>query len=162
MVIQSDEKYQERKALEAKMQEGDEVKKDRLFAEMRKYSTSLLTLSLLYAKNFEETGADITKKWMVAMEQNEILQRVFNKGYEEGIEKGREIYLEELKRKEEIEKTRQKEEFRDIKVVKPSPASVISVDEFIRQNTVQQPHRNVVQPTDAQHRRKGTKKRRKR
>lgn len=124
----------------------DEELKEELLESLRLESVSILALAHMYARRLEETGADITEKWTVALEQNAVLQRVYNKGYVEGLQKGRELEREKINQSNNTATSR----------------AYISVDEFIRQNTVQQPRRNVVQPANAQHSRKSTKKRHKR
>ena len=63
---------------------GEGIRKLDLINELEKYNIGLLELALLYARNFEDFGEDITKKWETAEEQREKLQEIYNKGYEDG------------------------------------------------------------------------------
>ena len=141
MVIDRNPNIPKQKEAERKLAMSDDERKDSLLEKLRAESTSIVLLAYMYAKNFEETGADITERWTTMEQQNAVLQKVYNKGYEDGIDKGKELEREKNKR---------------------DNATNISVDEFIRQNTVQRTQRNVVQPTDVKYRRKSTKKRHKR
>ena len=141
MVIDKSPNIPKQKEAERKLAMSDDERKDSLLEKLRAESTSIVLLAYMYAKNFEETGADITERWTTMEQQNAVLQKVYNKGYEDGIDKGKELEREKNKR---------------------DNATNISVDEFIRQNTVQRTQRNVVQPSDVQYRRKSTKKRHKR
>ena len=58
-----------------KLEDGEEVRKRRLLEALSKESVDVITLACMYAKSFERYGtADI-----------ETLQRVYNKGYEDGL-----------------------------------------------------------------------------
>jgi hypothetical protein len=95
MVVNSDPSRKRQLELERELNIPEDVRKDAMFAEMRKESLSLITLAYMYAKNFAETGLNITERWTVALEQNELIQRVYDKGYTEGyaegVQKGREL-----------------------------------------------------------------------
>lgn len=89
MVINHDPNYEKKKQLEEKLNTPEDVQKEALIAELRKESVSIICLALMYAKNFEETQEDLTRR-LINVEQNaDLLQRIYNKGYEEGFEKGK-------------------------------------------------------------------------
>ena len=94
MVINNDTNRAKQKEAEAKLSRSDDEIKNEIFEKMRAESVAVITLAYYYAKNFEETGADITKRWQTMQEQNSILQLAYNKGYEEGLAKGREMERE--------------------------------------------------------------------
>lgn len=77
---------------------ADEQKED-FIAELRKERTDILCLALMYAKNFEETGEDITKRLITADKNIDLLQAVYNKGYQEGLEKGKEFERERQRKR---------------------------------------------------------------
>ena len=86
--------------------EDESVQKENLLNEMRKESLAIICLALMYAKNFEETGMDITTRWVTAEQQADALQKCFDKGYntgyQDGIKSGREFErkkMEKMQRK---------------------------------------------------------------
>ena len=89
MVINKDPNYEKRKQAEKKLNTPEDLQKEALIAELRKESVSVICLAMMYAKNFEETQEDLTRR-LINVEQNtDLLQRIYNKGYEEGYDKGR-------------------------------------------------------------------------
>lgn len=66
---------------------SEDERKDDILSKLRQESLSIIYLAYMYAKNFEETGFDVTTKWATMEEQNKILQQVYNKGYEDGLRK---------------------------------------------------------------------------
>lgn len=83
--------------------EPDDVRKERLLAEMRKRSVDLITLALVYADNFELTTTDVTKRWETTKMQTDALQAAYNKGFSDGVERERqkadEVKLQGIKSK---------------------------------------------------------------
>lgn len=69
----------------------EDEQKEALISELRKESVSIICLALMYAKNFEETQEDLTKRLINVNQNADLLQRVYNKGYEDGLSKGREM-----------------------------------------------------------------------
>lgn len=102
MVINNDPNYEKNKKNEERLNRTEEERKDALFAELRKESSSIICLAVMYAKNFEETGEDITQKWITAEQQADALQRYYDKGfrqgYQEGIQKGREYERKKMEK----------------------------------------------------------------
>jgi len=94
MVLNRDANYEKRKQAEERLNRSEEVQKESLISELRKESTSMLCLALMYAKNFEGTEEDITRGLINVNQNVDLLQRVYNKGYEEGINKGKELERE--------------------------------------------------------------------
>ena len=72
----------------------EDERKEELILKLREESVSIICLALMYAKNFEETGEDLTRRLINANQNAELLQRIYNKGYEEGLIKGRELERE--------------------------------------------------------------------
>lgn len=91
MVIRNDPDYKKKKAAEERLNKGEVAKKEEFLAELRKERVDILCLALMYAKNFEETGEDITKRLITADKNVDLLQAVYNKGYREGLAKGKEL-----------------------------------------------------------------------
>lgn len=77
----------------------EEEQKEALISELRKESVSIICLALMYAKNLEETEEDLTRRLINVNQNADLLQRVYNKGYEEGLSKGRELERERNKNK---------------------------------------------------------------
>ena len=69
----------------------EDEQKESLISELRKESVSIICLALMYAKNFEETGEDLTQRLINVNQNADLLQRIYNKGYEDGMIKGREM-----------------------------------------------------------------------
>jgi flagellar biosynthesis/type III secretory pathway protein FliH len=95
MVINKDPNYDKKRQAEAQLNQSEDVRKEALIAELRKESVSIICLALMYAKNFEETQEDLTKRLLNVEQNADLLQRIYNKGYEEGIEKGKELEREQ-------------------------------------------------------------------
>ena len=94
MVVKSNPKHKQQRENERRLIVIEEEQKRKLLENLKGESVTIITLAYMYAKNFEETGADITEKWKTMEEQNTILQGIYNKGYEEGFRKGRELERE--------------------------------------------------------------------
>lgn len=85
MVINNDPNYEKRKAAEEKLNRSEEEVKEELIGELRKESTGILCLALMYAKNFEETGEDLTQR-LITVEQNaNLLEAMYKKGVDDTI-----------------------------------------------------------------------------
>lgn len=84
MVLNSDPNSERIKKNEERINRSDDEVKENLLSQLREESVSIITLAYMYAKNFEETGADITQRWATMEQQNAILQQVYNKGFSEG------------------------------------------------------------------------------
>ena len=109
--------------------------KERMLAQMREESLTVICLAYMYAKNFEETGVDITTRWATMEQQNKILQEVYNRGYKDALQKIQEDNTNNNRN---------------------------HVNGGNRANTVSEPFRNVVQPANAKSHGKGKGKRHKR
>lgn len=88
MVVNRDPKYVKPIA------KTEDERKEELISELRKESVSIICLALMYAKNFEETEEDLTRRLINVNQNADLLQRIYNKGYEEGLIKGRELERE--------------------------------------------------------------------
>lgn len=150
MIVNKDPEYDRRRANEEKLKISDDEHKDKLLGELRKESVSIICLAWMYAKNFEALGFDVTERWVTAEQQGEAVEKIYRKGYTDGILKGREIEGEAIRKRLEIQKSRQ------------ANVEFDYLDRYVGENNVSGALRNVVQPTDGQHRRNCTKKRRKR
>ena len=149
MVINNDPDYELKKKAQERLNRTEEERKDALFAELRNESVSIICLAVVYAKNFEEIGEDVTKKWETVQQQTAILEKAYNKGFEEGVIKGREAEREQIKK--------------NYKLVRTNPHfSEPNTNSKVRTDTVSGARRDLVQQTDEPHRRNCTKKRRKR
>lgn len=76
----------------------EDERKEELISKIREESVSIICLALMYAKNLEETQEDITQRLITVNQNADLLQRVYNKGYEEGLSKGRELEREKNNR----------------------------------------------------------------
>lgn len=99
VVINNDPNYEKKKEAEEKLNRSEDERKEALIAELRKESASIICLALMYAKNLEETGEDITRRLINVNQNADLLQKVYNKGYEEGLYKGRELEREKQNNK---------------------------------------------------------------
>ena len=138
MVIQNSKDQQKQKELERKLSASEDERKEDILGKLRKESSSIITLAYMYAKNFEETGADITQRWATMQEQNAILQQVYNRGYEEGLDKGRALEHEKY-----------------AKIF--DNALNGGINGIARQNPIPKPYGNLVQPTNAKSGKKSAK-----
>lgn len=114
---------------------SEDERKDKMLAQLRNESLSIICLAYMYAKNFEETGFDVTTKWATMEEQNRILQEVYNRGYKDALQKIQEDNTN---------------------------ADSNHVNGGIGENTISESSRNVVQPANGKNRRKGKGKRHRR
>ena len=65
--------------------ESAEVRKKQEFIDlMRQMPIQTLAIAYLYAKNYKEYGADVTKTWLTATENASLLERAYRKGYYDG------------------------------------------------------------------------------
>lgn len=144
MIIHDSSAYEKKKEEEKRLNRDEDELKEQFLQELRKESVSIICLASLYAKNFEEIGIDVTKKWETTQQQTDALEIAYKKGYSEGILKGMEAERELIEKTEEI------------RANSVNPHSVFGEDQ------IQRALGNVVQPTDGKHRRNCTKKRRKR
>ena len=122
-----------------------------LLNELRKESIAVLTLAYGYAKNFAETGVDITEKWVTTEQQTQVLEQIYKRAYEEGLIRGREIGEKTKESIKRIQESRIDDDYDYF-------------DDDDRQDRISrairnQAHGNVVQPTNAQRHGKGKKKR---
>lgn len=46
-----------------------------------------LQLAFLYAKNYAEYGEDVTRTWLTAVEQTNILEKAYRKGYYDALQR---------------------------------------------------------------------------
>ena len=151
MVINKDPEYEKRRAAQERLERTEDERKKDLLAQMQNESTSVLALAMFYAKGYEEYGVDITEKWVTTQQQTAVLQQIFNKGYEQGIKRGRELERESIKNMEKHRAETKHEPFYDV-----------NANGNFGKDTISRSLRNVVQPANEQHRRNSTKKRRKR
>ena len=64
----------------------EDEKKEMLLDELRKESLSIISLAVMYAKGYKDTGEDVTKIYKTAEEQRAKFQEIYNKGFEDGYE----------------------------------------------------------------------------
>ena len=142
MVINNDPDYEKKRAAKEKLEEGEFVRRRRLLDQFMDCSSSVIALAFMYAKNFEETGSDVTEKWITAEQQAEALQRYYNKGYNTGYGDG-------------LSKGREHERKRIQKVIETASRS--SADSIIRKDPIFRSLGNLVQPTNGQSSKKCSK-----
>ena len=83
MVVKNDSRHQQQKELEAKLNIDEEIRKEQLLAELKESSFSVICLAVMYAKNFEEMGVDVTKRLITANQNVEILEAAYKKGVDD-------------------------------------------------------------------------------
>lgn len=59
--------------------------KQSLWAEFEKQSEAVLTLAYMYARGYDLAGEDVTKAWTNAVRNNQIIEEVYRKGYEDAL-----------------------------------------------------------------------------
>lgn len=142
MVINNDPDYEKKRAAKDRLEEGEFARRRRLLDQFMDCSSSIIALAFMYAKNFEETGFDVTEKWVTAEQQADALQRYYDKGYQngygDGIQKGREYEREKIKRINEI-------------------ASRSSADSIIRKSAVPGAYGNLLQSPNGKSSKKRSK-----
>ena len=69
---------------EEKPKEPNRRTREQILGELKRESTGVLCLALMYAQGYKKFGFDVTKVWGSLDEQNKRLQEVYNKGYEDG------------------------------------------------------------------------------
>ena len=150
-----------KKANDERLKISEDERKEQLLAELRQESLSIISLAYVYAKNFEETGMNITEKLILTEQQANALQeyhdKVFQQGVNLGVEKGREYERKKIEfmAKKEAEKEKH-EHFVEV------DDSRLDVNGIIRKNTISESPRNVVQPANVQSHGKGKRKRHRR
>ena len=160
MIVDKDENSLRNKANAERLNIPEDERKEQLLSELRQESLSIISLAYVYAKNFEETGMNITEKLILTEQQANALQqyhdKVFQQGVNYGVEKGREYERAKIKVMEKKKAEReQNEHFYEVD-------DGIDVDRLLGKNTISEPSRNVVQPVNVQSHGKGKRKRHKR
>lgn len=59
--------------------------KKAILAELEKADDAVLTLAYMFARNFELCGEDVTKVWTNAIQNNALVEKIYQKGYEEAL-----------------------------------------------------------------------------
>ena len=67
----------------------ENVKKQALLDLMKGMPLQLLQVAYSYAKIYVELGVDITKTWDTAIQNADVLEKAYKKGYYEGLERAR-------------------------------------------------------------------------
>ena len=64
---------------------SDEISeaKQRLLDDLSNESESVLALAWMYARGYKLSGADVTKEWTNAIQNNTIIEQVYRRGYED-------------------------------------------------------------------------------
>ena len=73
------------KALEEEQLQDDKTKQ--LLDELSKMSPMVVSLAYIYAVNTIKYGVDVTEKWLTATENAVALERAYNKGYYEALQR---------------------------------------------------------------------------
>ena len=64
-----------------------EPNKDKLIAELKELDYQSLATALMYARYYLLYGEDVTKQWVSAVQQSEILEKAYRKGYYDAMER---------------------------------------------------------------------------
>ena len=59
--------------------------KEKLWAEFENQSDDVLTLAYMYSRGYDLAGEDVTKAWTNAIRNNQIIEQVYQKGYEDAL-----------------------------------------------------------------------------
>lgn len=59
-------------------------KKQEFIDLMKQMPIQTLAIAYLYAKNYTEYGADVTKTWLTVIENSKALENAYRKGYYDG------------------------------------------------------------------------------
>ncbi len=68
-----------------------------LLDELSKESELVIATAYLYATTFVKYGGDITEAWTTATQQKAILEKAYNNGYSDALNKREESKLEKIK-----------------------------------------------------------------
>ena len=63
-----------------------ELKKAAYLRELAKESPLVVSQALMYARNLDRYGVDISQKWMTVAEQSAALEKAYERGYYEVLE----------------------------------------------------------------------------
>ena len=63
-----------------------DTQKKQLLEELAKQPLMVLATAFLYAKNYIDYGADVTKEWTTAIQQSTLLANAYNKGQYDALE----------------------------------------------------------------------------
>lgn len=69
--------------------------KQKLWDEFQRQPDAVLALAYMYAKGYDLSGEDITKAWTNAITNNQLIEQVYRKGYEDALKD-----IEEQKRRD--------------------------------------------------------------
>lgn len=67
----------------------EQDKKQIILDELSKEPLMVIETAYLYAKTFTRYGEDITKAWITAVQQTDILNKVYSHGFADGFKEGR-------------------------------------------------------------------------
>lgn len=149
MVVKPTPEQIKQRENEERLKKSQVDAKDKLLNELRNESLGVIALAAMYAKNFEALGFDLTERWVTAEQQGEAVERVYQKGYADGVIKGREIEGETIRKKMEIQNSRNVDNYDYF-------------DSNIGENKVSESLRNLVQPSNGKSCKRGSKKRHRR
>ena len=80
-----DPNWEAKAEAERKLARTEEERKEALIEEMKKERADIICLALMYAKNFEETGGDITRCTINAIQNIQYLEAAYKKGVDDTI-----------------------------------------------------------------------------
>ena len=83
MIISRDPASDKRKEMERQLSRPEDERKEELLNELRKESLSVIVLAFMYAKNFEETGEDVTRRLITANQNVQTLEAAYRKGVDD-------------------------------------------------------------------------------
>ena len=81
MIFEKFEEWEEQSKIES---DALARKKQELIDLMKQMPIETLAIACLYAKNYKEYGADVTRTWLTATENASLLERAYRKGYYDG------------------------------------------------------------------------------
>jgi len=62
-------------------------KSKQLIDELSKMPPMVIATAYLYAINYVEYGADVTEKWLTAVQQTSVLEKAYQKGYYDALQR---------------------------------------------------------------------------
>lgn len=57
--------------------------KERLIEELKKESDTVVSLAYMYARGYNLCGEDVTKAWTNAVNNNHLIETIYQRGYED-------------------------------------------------------------------------------
>lgn len=68
-----------------KREQDNRTIRDKLFDEFEKLPDAYVTLAYMYARGYQMCDTDITKAWTNAVQNNQIVETAYRRGYEDAV-----------------------------------------------------------------------------